>query len=142
MDITYYFLSIFSGTRAPGSSDAPEDPGDDDDEDGKSGLSGGAIAGIVIGVIAAIMVAVIIVVKCSNRGRVPKNQPVQAVVAPPAVVSYSAPTPPYPPYGPEPGVPVHSTRIDLPPSYDQTMSTAVQASAPPYNPYYKGASAF
>jgi len=136
-------LSISSGTRAPGSSDAPKDPDDDDDDDNKGGLSGGAIAGIVIGVIAAIIVAVIIVVKCCNRDRVPKNQPVQPVTAPPAVVSYSAPTPAYPPYGPEPGVPVHSTRIDMPPpSYDQTVSPAVQASAPPYNPYYKGASAF
>ena len=140
--IGYYKLMdsfISSGTRAPGSSDAPNDPHDDQDDDNdKGGLSGGAIAGIVIGVIVVIIVAVIIVVKCSNRERVPKNQPVQPVPAPPAVVSYNAPTPAYPPYGPEPGVPVHSTRMDMaPPSYDQTMSPAVQASAPPYNPYYK-----
>ena len=102
-------------------------------------MSGGAIAGIVIGVIAAIIVAVIIVVKCSKKERVPKNEPVRPVAVPPAVVSYNAPTPAYPPYGPEPGVPVHSTRIHMPPpSYDQTVSSAVQASAPPYNPYYKG----
>ena len=107
-------LSIFLGTRAPGSSDAPNDPHDDQDDDNdKGGLSGGAIAGIVIGVIVVIIVAVIIVVKCSNRERVPKNQPVQPVPAPPAVVSYNAPTPAYPPYGPEPGVPVHSTRMDM-----------------------------
>ena len=136
-------LIISSGTRAPGSSGAPNDPDDDDDDNDKGGLSDGAIAGIVIGVIVVIIVAVIIVVKCSNRERVPKNQPVQPVPAPPAVVSYSTPTPAYPPYGPEPGAPVHSTRIDMaPPSYDQTMSPAVQASAPPYNPYYRGASAF
>ena len=137
MDITLFS----SGTRAPGSGDAPKDPDDDDGDDDEGGLSGGAIAGIVIGVIAAIIVAVIIVVKCRNRDRVPKNQPVQSVAAPPAVVSYSAPTPAYPPDGPEPGVAVHSSRIDMPPSYDQAMPPAVHASAPPYNPYYKGASA-
>ena len=145
--IGYYKLmdsSLSSGTRAPGSSNAPTDPDDDDEDDNdKDGMSGGAIAGIVIGIIAAIVVAVIIVVKCSNRERVPKNQPVQSVAAPPAEVSYSAPTPAYPPYGPEAGVPVHSTRINMaPPSYDETMSPSVQASAPPYNPYYKGPSAF
>ena len=137
-------LSISSGTRAPGSSDAPKDPDNDDDDD-KGGMSGGAIGGIVIGVIAAIIVAVvvIIVVKRSKRNRVPKSQPVRPVAAPPATVSYNSPTPAYPPYAPEPGVPAYSTRIDMPPpSYNQTVPPAVQASAPPYNPYYKGASAF
>jgi len=122
-------LSISSGTRAPGSSDAPKDPDNDDDDD-KGGMSGGAIGGIVIGVIAAIIVAVvvIIVVKRSKRNRLPKSQPVR---------------PAYNPYGPEPDVPSYSTRIDMPPpSYNQTVPPAVQASAPPYNPYYKGASAF
>jgi len=138
-------LSILSGTRAPGSSDAPKDPNDDDNDNDKGGMSAGAIGGIVIGIVIAIFVVVVavIVVKRSKRNRIPKSQPVQPVAAPPAVVSYNAPTPAYPPYGPEPGVPVHSTRIDMPPpSYDQTISPAVQASAPPYNPYYKGASAF
>ena len=135
-------LSVSSGVRAPGSSDAPKDPDHDDDDDDKGGMSGGAIGGIVIGVIIPIIVVAIIVVKLRKRGRVPKNQPVQPVAAPPAVVSYNAPTPAYSPYGPEPGVPVHSTRIAMPqPSYDQTVSPAVQASAPPYNPYYKGVSA-
>jgi len=130
------------GARAPGSSDAPKDPDHDDDDDDKGGMSGGAIGGIVIGVIIPIIVVAIIVVKLRKRGRVPKNQPVQPVAAPPVVVSYNAPTPAYSPYGPEPGVPVHSTRIAMPqPSYDQTVSPAVQASAPPYNPYYKGVSA-
>ena len=143
-------LSIFLGTRAPGSSDAPNDPDNDDDDDdynvhdyNEGGMSVGGIAGMVIGVIPAVIAAVIIVVKCSHRERVHMNQPVQSVPAPPAVVSYSAPTPAYPPYGPEPGVPVHSLRIDVePPSYEQAMSSAVQAPAPPYNPYYKGVSAF
>ena len=69
-------LSISSGTRAPGSSDAPKDPDDDDDDDNKGSLSGEAIAGIVIGVIAAIIVAVIIVVIYYNRRCVNNNQEV------------------------------------------------------------------
>ena len=66
-------MSISSGTRAPGSSDAPKDPNDDDDDDDKGGLSGGAIAGIVLGLIAAIFAAVFMAVKYSNRGRVPNR---------------------------------------------------------------------
>ena len=148
--IGYYKLMdlfISSGTRAPGSSDGPNDPDNDHDDNvyhyNNGGMSVGAIAGIVIGVIPAIAVVVIIVVKCSNRERVPMNQPVQPVPAPPAVVSYNEPTPAYPRYGPMPRVPVHSLRIDVePPSYEQAMSSTVQVPAPPYNPYYKGVSAF
>ena len=140
-------LSTFSGTRAPGSSDVPNYPDNDeddndDDDNNKGEMSVGAIGGIVVGAIAAFILAVIIVVKC-GREIVPKNQHVQSVSALPAAVSYSAPTSAYPPYDPWPGVPVHSTSIDVaPPSYDQAMSSGVQASAPPYNPYYKGVIAF
>ena len=141
-------LSISSGTRAPGSGDVPNypdnDEDDDEDDNNKGEMSVGAIGGIVVGAIAAFIVAVIIVVKCGNREIVPKNHPVQSVPAPPAAVSYSVPTPAYPPYDPRPGVPVHSTSIDVaPPSYDQViLSRAAQAPAPPYNPYYKGVIAF
>lgn len=130
----------FSGTRAPGSH-LPADTDDDDDDEDKGGLSGGAIAGIVLGSIAAIIVAVIIIVKCSNKDRVPKNRTVnQPVTAPAPKVSYNAPSPAYPPYGPEPGLPMHATSVAMPPSYDETKLPA--ASAPPYNPYYKGAGAY
>ncbi|KAL9960925.1 hypothetical protein ACROYT_G034433 [Oculina patagonica] len=124
------------GTRAPGSH-LPVDTDDDDEDEDKGGLSGGAIAGIVLGSIAVIIVAVIIIVKCSNRERVPKNRTVSQPVAAPA--PYKAPIPAYPPYGPEPGLPMHATSVAMPPSYDGTKLPA--ASAPPYNPYYTGASA-
>ncbi|KAL9960923.1 hypothetical protein ACROYT_G034431 [Oculina patagonica] len=130
------------GTRAPGSKGIPnDDDDDDDDDDGKGGISVGAIAGIVLGSIAVIIVAVIIVVKCNKRQRVPKNRTVnQPVAAPAPTVSYNAPSPAYPPYGPEPGLSMHATSIAMPPIYDEQMSPV--ASAPPYNPYYKGASAY
>ncbi|XP_078384871.1 VWFA and cache domain-containing protein 1-like [Oculina patagonica] len=136
------------GTRAPGSGgiltddDDKDDDDDDDDDDGddKGGLSGGAITGIVLGPIAVIIVAVIIIVKCKSRLRVPKNRTVnQSVAAPAPTVSYNAPPPAYPPYGPEPGLSMHATSIAMPPIYDEQMSTV--ASAPPYNPYYKGGGA-
>ncbi|KAL9960915.1 hypothetical protein ACROYT_G034423 [Oculina patagonica] len=129
------------GTRAPGSGgiltddDDKDDDDDDDDDDGddKGGLSGGAITGIVLGSIAVIIVAVIIIVKCKSRLRVPKNRTVNPSVAAPApTVSYNAPPPAYPPYGPEPGLSMHATSIAMPPIYDEQMSTV--ASAPPYYP--------
>ena len=131
-----------SGTRAPGSGHIPIDTDDDDDDGDKGGLSGGAIAGIVLGSIAVLIVAVIIIVMCNKRERVPKTRTVsQPVAAPVPTVTYNAPSPAYPPYGPEPGLPVHATSVPMPPSYDQTMSPA--ASAPPFNPYYnKGASPY
>ena len=133
-----------SGTKAPGSGAIPSNADDDDDKDGdKDGLSGGAIAGIVIGVIVALIVVVVIAVKCCNKGREPKTNPpvVQPVPAPPpSFTAYNPPPQGYTaPYGPEPGMAMHPTSIDMaPPSYDQSVRGAAQPSAPPYNPYYKG----
>ena len=91
-------LIIPSGTKAPGSSGAPDDPDNDDydDDNDKGGMSVGTLAGILFGVLGLIaLAAVIIVCYCKKRQRVPN---------------------------------------------DQTDQPMVQASAPPYNPNYRGAS--
>ena len=133
-----------SGTKAPGSKAIPSNTNDDDDKDGdKDGMSGGAIGGIVIGLIIPVIVVVVIAVKCWAKQREPKINPpvVQPVPAPPpSFTAYNPPPQGYTaPYGPEPGIAMHQTIIDMaPPSYDQSVRGAAQPSAPPYNPYYKG----
>ena len=70
------------------------------------------------------------------------NPPVVQPVAapPPSFTVYNPPRQGYTaPYGPEPGIAMHPTSIDMtPPSYDQSVKGEGQPSAPPYNPYYKG----
>ena len=127
-----------AGTRAPGSSDSPteaDDPDEDvDNNDDKGGLSNGAILGIVLGTIAVIAFAVIYIVsKYKIKKTTSNNQPV-APLAPVTVTN--APPTSYFAHGRESGIPIHATRIEMPPPiYDQA-----QASAPPFNPYYKGGS--
>ena len=136
-----------SGTKAPGSKAIPSNTDDDDDKDGdKDGMSGGAIGGTVIGVTIPVIVVIFVAVKrqkrCAKERERRRNPPVvQPVPAPPP--SFSAYNPPpqgyTAPYGPEPGIAMHPTSIDMaPPSYDQSVRGAAQPSAPPYNPYYKG----
>ena len=110
-----YFIVHSAGTRAPGSGNIPTDPTNLEDEDDKGGLSAGAIVGIVLGSIAVIIVLAFIFVKCS-RESTPKTV---ATLAPAPAVEYNAlPPTTYPPecaYRPEPGFPVHSASVNIPP---------------------------
>ena len=114
-------MLYFSGTKAPGSGNIPQNTDDENETSvDKGGLSGGAIAGIVIGVlavIAVIIVIIIVVVIYRKKKRVPEV--------------------PERNLRPEPrssGVAMHSLKIDMPPP----SSGHAQPSAPPYNPDYQG----
>ena len=69
------FFILFTGTRAPGSTDIPTDKDDKAEVSNKSGMSAGVIAGIVgivLGVIGFIVVIIMIAVKLFKRERIPK----------------------------------------------------------------------
>ena len=128
-----YLIVYSAGTRAPGSGNIPTNPTNPEDDDDKGGLSAGAIVGIVLWSLAAVIVLAFIFVKC-NRESTPKTV---AALAPAPAVEYNAlPPTTHPPecaYRPEPGFPVHSASVNIPPppSYDQAMSSFPTASAPP-----------
>ena len=138
------FFHLFTGTRAPGSTNIPNDKDGKAEVSNKSGMSAGAIAGIVLGVIGFIVVIILIVVKLFKRERIPKITArtgcIGRGVPPPAPSSVVHSPPPQPykvPYASEPGTSMQLTGItpryeSPPPSYGE-----IQPSAPPYNPYYK-----
>ena len=112
---------LFTGTRAPGSTDIPKDKDAKAEGGNKSGMSAGAIAGIVFGVIGFIVV--IIVVKLFKRKRIPKTTARTERIGrggPPPAPSSVVHSPP------EHGTSMQLTGI--PPRYESPP--------PPYNPCY------
>ena len=75
-----------------------------------------------MGVIVAIIVIIVVAVKSCNNKRVPPPQPY-------AVTYGRNPGVAMQPFAPGAGAP--------PRSYDRTVGTEAQPSAPPYSPYYK-----
>ena len=70
------FFLLFTGKRAPGSTDIPKDKDEKAESSNKSGMSAGVIAGIVgivLGVIGFIVVIILIAVKLFKRERISKT---------------------------------------------------------------------
>ena len=142
--IVWPFFLLFTGKRAPGSTDIPKDKDEKAEGSNKSGMSAGVIAGIVLGVIGFIVVIILIAVKLFKRERIPKTTTRTEgfgrgipPTAPSSIVHSPQPQPYKAPYVLEPGTSMQLTGI--PPRYESPPPSygEIQPSAPPYNPHYK-----
>ena len=141
------FFLLFTGKRAPGSTDIPKDKDEKAEGSNKSGMSAGVIAGIVgivLGVIGFIVVIILIAVKLFKRKRIPKTTARTECIgrgipptAPSSIVHSPQPQLYKFPYASEPGTSMQLTGI--PPRYESPPPSygEIQPSAPPYNPQYK-----